>query len=120
MDYSHNKLFINTTSSDGTNMELEELNPSAPIGLQQDVESVEWWAEHNGISYGTARVWAYRGVLLSVKLGRLCMVNSALLRNWLLEQEWTAWAAPIRNSSSIRFQSSASGLDRLLRPLYVS
>ncbi|MEG6660729.1 DNA-binding protein, partial [Pseudomonas aeruginosa] len=26
----------------------------------------------------------------SVKLGKLRMVNSALLRNWLLEQEWTA------------------------------
>ncbi|HHK0421776.1 TPA: DNA-binding protein, partial [Pseudomonas aeruginosa] len=25
-----------------------------------------------------------------VKLGKLRMVNSALLRNWLLEQEWTA------------------------------
>ncbi|EML8072062.1 DNA-binding protein, partial [Pseudomonas aeruginosa] len=24
------------------------------------------------------------------KLGKLRMVNSALLRNWLLEQEWTA------------------------------
>ncbi|MEW3691510.1 DNA-binding protein, partial [Pseudomonas aeruginosa] len=36
------------------------------------------------------RAWVYRGVLPSVKLGKLRMVNSALLRNWLLEQEWTA------------------------------
>lgn len=71
-------------------MELEELNPSALIGPQQDVESIERWAERNGISYGTARAWVYRGVLPSVKLGKLRMVNSALLRNWLLEQEWTA------------------------------
>ncbi|HFI2197281.1 TPA: helix-turn-helix domain-containing protein [Pseudomonas aeruginosa] len=71
-------------------MELEELNPSALIGPQQDVESIERWAERNGISYGTVRAWVYRGVLPSVKLGKLRMVNSALLRNWLLEQEWTA------------------------------
>ncbi|MEQ0852936.1 DNA-binding protein [Pseudomonas aeruginosa] len=71
-------------------MELEELNPSALIGPQQDVESIERWAERNGISYGTTRAWVYRGVLPSVKLGKLRMVNSALLRNWLLEQEWTA------------------------------
>ncbi|HHF0845540.1 TPA: DNA-binding protein, partial [Pseudomonas aeruginosa] len=41
-------------------MELEELNPSALIGPQQDVESIERWAERNGISYGTARAWVYR------------------------------------------------------------
>ncbi|HBO5365023.1 helix-turn-helix domain-containing protein [Pseudomonas aeruginosa] len=71
-------------------MELEELNPSALIGPQQDVESIERWAERNGISYGTVRAWVYRGVLPSVKLGKLRMVNSALLRTWLLEQEWSA------------------------------
>ena len=79
--------FVNATNSDGMSMELEELTPSALIGPQQDVESIERWAERNGISYGTARAWVYRGVLPSVKLGKL---NSALLRNWLLEQEWTA------------------------------
>ncbi len=41
-------------------MELEELNPGALIGPQQDVESIERWAERNGISYGTARAWVYR------------------------------------------------------------
>lgn len=71
-------------------MDLEELNPGVSVGPQQDVESIERWAERNGISYGTARAWVYRGVLPSVKLGKLRMVNSALLRNWLLEQEWTA------------------------------
>ena len=78
------------TNSDGMSMELEELNPGTLIGPQQDVESIERWAERNGISYGTARAWVYRGGLPSVKLGKLRMVNSALLRNWLLEQEWTA------------------------------
>ncbi|MCE4073608.1 MULTISPECIES: helix-turn-helix domain-containing protein [Pseudomonas] len=71
-------------------MELEELNPNALVGPQQDVESIERWAERNGISYGTARALVYRGVLPSVKLGKQRMVNSALLRAWLLEQEWTA------------------------------
>ncbi len=82
--------FANATNSDGMSMELEELNPGALIGPQQDVESIERWAERNGISYGTARAWVYRGVLPSVKLGKLRMVNSALLRTWLLEQEWSA------------------------------
>lgn len=71
-------------------MELEELEPSKLIGPQQDVEKIESWADRNGISIGTARAWVYRGVIPSVKLGKLRMVNSALLRNWLLEQEWTA------------------------------
>lgn len=74
----------------GYDMDLEELSPGALVGLQQDVEPIERWAERNGISYGTARAWVYRGVLPSVKLGKLRMVNSALLRSWLLEQEWSA------------------------------
>ncbi|WP_312483936.1 DNA-binding protein [Stutzerimonas nitrititolerans] len=71
-------------------MELEELEPSKLIGPQQDVETVESWAERNGLSFDTARAWVYRGVIPTVKLGKRRMVNSALLRNWLLEQEWTA------------------------------
>ncbi|WP_447592639.1 DNA-binding protein [Aquipseudomonas campi] len=71
-------------------MELEELEPSKLIGPQQDVETIESWATRNGISCGTARAWVYRGVLPSVKLGKLRMVNSAMLRHWLLEQEWTS------------------------------
>lgn len=71
-------------------MELEELEPSKLIGPQQDVETVESWAERNGLSFDTARAWVYRGVILTVKLGKRRMINSALLRNWLLEQEWTA------------------------------
>lgn len=94
-------------------MELEELNPSALIGPQQDVESIERWAERNGISYGTARAWVYRGVLPSVKLGKLRMVNSALLRNWLLEQEWTAFFfllwSPLISSSMASSAASQAG-----------
>lgn len=71
-------------------MELEELEPAKLAGPHQDVETIEKWAERNGITFGTARAWVYRGVLPSVKLGKLRMINSALLRSWLLEQEWTA------------------------------
>ena len=71
-------------------MELEELEPSKLIGPQQDVETVESWAERNGLSFDTARAWVYRGVIPTVKLGKRRMVNSALMRSWLLEQEWTA------------------------------
>ncbi len=90
MDYGHMKSLISATNSDGTSMELEELEPSKIAGPQQDVETIEKWADRNGITFGTARAWVYRGVLPSVKLGKLRMVNSALLRSWLLEQEWTA------------------------------
>ena len=71
-------------------MGLEELEPSKLIGPQQDVETVESWAERNGLSFDTARAWVYRGVIPTVKLGKRRMVNSALMRSWLLEQEWTA------------------------------
>ncbi|HFX3164080.1 TPA: DNA-binding protein, partial [Pseudomonas aeruginosa] len=33
-------------------MELEELNSGALVGPQQDVESIEHWAERNGVAYG--------------------------------------------------------------------
>ena len=61
-------------------MELEELEPSKLIGPQQDVETVESWAERNGLSFDTARAWVYRGVIPTVKLGKRRMINSALLR----------------------------------------
>lgn len=81
---------VNDTNSDGTSMELEELEPSKLIGPQQDVETVESWADRNGISTGIARAWANRGIVPTVKLGKRRMINSALMRSWLLEQEWTA------------------------------
>ncbi|NHW02556.1 DNA-binding protein [Stutzerimonas degradans] len=71
-------------------MELEELESSKLLGPQQDVETVESWAERNGLTLDMARAWVYRGVLPTVKLGKRRMINSALLRSWLLEQEWTA------------------------------
>jgi hypothetical protein len=87
---SKNEYFCNDTNSAGTSMELEELEPSKLIGPQQDVETIEGWADRNGITCGTARAWANRGVIPSLKLGKRRMVNSTLLRSWLLEQDWTA------------------------------
>lgn len=71
-------------------MELEDLPPANLAGPQQDVEPIAAWADRNGVTCDTARAWVYRGIIPSVKLGKLRMVNCALLRQWLLEQEWTA------------------------------
>jgi predicted site-specific integrase-resolvase len=71
-------------------MELEELDPSKLHALQRDVETIESWAERNGIAYGIARAWAMKAIIPTIKVGKRRMVNSALLRSWLLEQEWTA------------------------------
>lgn len=77
-------------NSDGLSMVLEELDASKLVIPQRDVETIEAFAERNGLTYDTARAWAHKGVIPSIKLGKRRMVNSALLRNWLLEQEWTA------------------------------
>ena len=71
-------------------MEREELDSTKLVMPQQDVETIESFAERNGISYGTARAWAMKGVLPTIKLGKRRMVNSAMFRAHLLEQEWTA------------------------------
>lgn len=41
-------------------MELEELEPSKLIGPQQDVETVDSWADRYGLTYGTARALAMK------------------------------------------------------------
>lgn len=71
-------------------MELEELDTSKLIGPQQDLETIESWAERNGVAYGVTRAWAMKGVLPTLKLGKRRMINSTLLRSRLLEQEWTS------------------------------
>lgn len=71
-------------------MGLDELDRSTLVGPQQDVETIESWAVRNSVTLDTARHWATRGVIPTVKLGKRRMVNSAMLRHWLLEQEWTA------------------------------
>ncbi|KRW59945.1 hypothetical protein [Pseudomonas sp. TTU2014-080ASC] len=71
-------------------MELEELEPSNLITPYQDLESIKTWAERNGLTCGTVRGWVYRGVLPSVKVGKLRMINAALVRSWLTQQDWNA------------------------------
>lgn len=71
-------------------MELEDLSPASLAGPQQDVEPIAAWADRNGVTCDTARTWVYRGIIPSVKLGKLRMVNCVLFRQWLLEQEWNA------------------------------
>lgn len=53
-------------------MELEELEPSMLIGPQQDVETVECWADRNGISPGIARaVYRKPGGMTYAEAGQL-------------------------------------------------
>ena len=71
-------------------MELESLDPNKLIEPQKDVETIECWAERNGVTPDTARAWVKKGVLPSVKLGKRRMVNCVMFRHHLLEQEWVA------------------------------
>ncbi|MFI8980465.1 DNA-binding protein [Ectopseudomonas khazarica] len=71
-------------------MELEELDHAKPYAQLRDLETIEGWAERNGIAYGVARAWAMKAVIPTLKVGKRRMVNSALFRSWLLEQDWTA------------------------------
>lgn len=71
-------------------MELESLDVSRLVEVQKDVETVEGWAERNGVTADTARAWVKRGILPTVKLGKRRMINCVQLRSWLVEQEWTA------------------------------
>lgn len=69
-------------------MELEALDPQTLLIPQRDLETIEAFADRNGLDYGAARAWAMKGVIPTVKLGKRRLVNSAQLRQWLLEQEW--------------------------------
>ena len=70
--------------------QLEGLeHPLKPAQLP-DVETLEGFAERNGLTSDTARAWCQKGVIPTLKLGKRRMVNSAMLRQFLLDQEWTA------------------------------
>lgn len=77
-------------NSDGLSMELEDLNAAKLTELNKDVETIEAWADRNGVTYGVARAWVMRGVLPSVKIGKRRMINCVQFRGWLAEQEWVA------------------------------
>lgn len=79
-------------------LELEELGPSKRIGPQQDEETVESWADRNGLTYGNAWAWALKGVLRTVKPDKRHMLSSALLRTCLLEM--STYRLEMRSGSS--------------------
>lgn len=72
-------------SSQLEGLDLQRLLTGAP-----DVETLEGFAERNGLTPDTVRAWAQKAVIPSIRLGKRRMVNTAMLRNWLLEQEWVS------------------------------
>jgi predicted site-specific integrase-resolvase len=54
------------------------------------LETIEHWSERNGIEFQLALAWAVNGQLPTVRIGDRRMINSALLRRWLLTQKWTS------------------------------
>ena len=69
-------------------MELEVLNPQALINAQRDLETIDAFAERNGLEPGVIRAWAMKGTIPTVKIGKRRLVNSAQIRNRLIEGEW--------------------------------
>ncbi len=67
--------------------QLEGLDQTLSV-LQPDVETLEGFAERNGLTVDTVRAWGQKAVIPTLKLGKRRMVNTAMLRHWLLEQEW--------------------------------
>ncbi|MDQ7986057.1 DNA-binding protein [Pseudomonas sp. G34] len=63
-------------------MGLEQLDANKLIGPQPDVETIETWADRNGITYDTARFWAMRGAAY-LKARQAPMVISATHRHLL-------------------------------------
>lgn len=70
--------------------QLEGLHSDNVGKTLPDLETLEGFAERNGLTPDTVRAWGQKAVIPTVKLGKRRMVNSAMLRNWLLDQEWTA------------------------------
>lgn len=74
-------------------MGLEQLNTNKLIGPQQDVETIETWANRNGITYDKARSWAMRGAAHH-KARQTPMVISATHRHLLRSIGYLAPAHP--------------------------
>lgn len=72
------------------NDQLEGLDVQRLFSALPDVETLEGFAERNGLTPDTVRAWAQKAVIPSLRLGKRRMVNTAMLRNWLLEQEWVS------------------------------
>lgn len=71
-------------------MDLEDLDVAKILGSQRDIETLEDFAERNGFTTDTVRGWTSKGRLPSLRVGKRRVINSALFRAWLLDQEWTA------------------------------
>lgn len=69
-------------------MEAEALDTRTAINLQRDLETVEAFADRNGLDEGVVRGWIYKGNLPTVKVGKRRLINVALLRQSLLEEDW--------------------------------
>ena len=69
---------------------IEGLQHPLKASTLPDLETLEGFAERNGLTPDTVRAWGQKAVLPTLKLGKRRMVNTAMLRQWLLEQEWTA------------------------------
>lgn len=83
------KLSLIDSNSAVMSMEIEGHDPLKLVSLQRDLETVEAFAERNGLTYDTVRAWVAKAVLPSVKLGKRRLINTALLRQHLLDQDWS-------------------------------
>lgn len=68
-------------------MDFEDFEPTNLVPSDCDVESIQSWAGRNGVTYWTARGWAMKGFIPTVKVGKLRFINCVKFRQWLLEQE---------------------------------
>lgn len=71
-------------------MEPDDTHSHAPPNIRQDLETIEHWSERNGIEFQLALTWAVNGQLPTVRIGDRRMINSVLLRRWLLTRKWTS------------------------------
>ena len=61
--------------------QLEGLDVQRLFSALPDVETLEGFAERNGLTPDTVRAWAQKAVIPSLRLGKRRMVNTAMLRN---------------------------------------
>ena len=64
--------------------QLEGLDVQRFLSASPDVETLEGFAERNGLTPGTVRAWSQKAVSPSLRLGKRRMVNTVMFRNWLL------------------------------------
>jgi hypothetical protein len=80
----------NERNSAAMSDQLEGLDQPLKPAQLPDVETLEGFAERNGLTADAVRAWGQKAVIPTLKLGKRRMVNSVMLRQWLLEQDWTS------------------------------